>query len=149
MLQDDTALDKKLKALLSQKECRIGFECVAGDLTGQVFNAMPRESTLYIFGSLSLNFIGKVHPSELIFKEKSIQGFHLYHNVLNSPANRQSTVEGLFGNSIRVSLSQTPNPYEITVARLCPLNSIEDAFVEYKKNMSQGKILIDFCELTL
>jgi hypothetical protein len=71
--------------------------------------------------------------------------------VLNSLANRQSTVEGLFGNSIResLSLSETPNPYEITVARLCPLNSIEDAFVEYKKNMSKGKILIDFCELTL
>ena len=46
-------------------------------MTGTVLNAMPPDSTVYVYGALSQEPCGNIDPIELVFHNKSLTGFYL------------------------------------------------------------------------
>lgn len=53
------------------------FDAVAGELTGQILDAMPRGSTAYVYGALSMQPVSGISPSSLIFQGKTLTGWWL------------------------------------------------------------------------
>src|SRR5262249_32223306 len=68
---------EELRSLCLQLNTTAAFEAVAGDMTGTVLNAMPPNSTVYVYGALSEEACGKIDPIQLVFHAKSIAGFYL------------------------------------------------------------------------
>jgi NADPH:quinone reductase len=67
----------ELKSLCKTLEATIAFDAVAGGMTGTLINAMPRGSAVYVYGALSEEPCALIDPVEIVFNEKSIQGFYL------------------------------------------------------------------------
>ena len=51
---NDKEFYPKLKQLIKQLKPTYLLDAVAGDLTGNIFNLMPRKSTAMVYGALSL-----------------------------------------------------------------------------------------------
>lgn len=83
LVSTDPKFEANLKELIKQYNPSIGFDCVGAELTGFVFNTMPRDSCLFVYGALGLKPCSGIDPQQLIFTNKQIKGFHLYHSLLN------------------------------------------------------------------
>ncbi len=57
-------------------DARICFDAVAGEITGKVLAAMPKNSTAYVYGALDLKPC-QIDAGQLIFAGKSVKGFWL------------------------------------------------------------------------
>ncbi|MEX0611356.1 MAG: zinc-binding dehydrogenase, partial [Pirellulales bacterium] len=68
---------EELTTLCERLRATAGFEAIAGDMTGTLHNAMPRGSTVYVYGALSEEPCGNIDPVQLIFQNKTITGFYL------------------------------------------------------------------------
>lgn len=53
------------------------FDCVGGEKTGQCFKCLPENSILYHFGNLAMKRLSDIDTTDLIFKQKSIEGWWL------------------------------------------------------------------------
>jgi NADPH2:quinone reductase len=131
----DPLFDKKLKDMAADLNATVAFECVAGDVTGRVFNKLPNNSTMYVYGSLSLKMISEIHPSELIFHQKQIRGFHLVHNFLHDKDLRQFNAELV--SDLDKGYISTNYQKEIQ------LEEVDAALPEYALNLTKGKLLIN------
>ena len=78
----DPAFLQTLQSKAADLQATVLFDAVAGELTGRLLTAMPDSSVAIVYGSLSLQHIGRIHPVDLIFKRKSMRGFHLEHDFL-------------------------------------------------------------------
>ena len=134
---EDSSFQRDLKALASSLGATIAFECVAGEVTGKVFNSMPPGSQLHVYGSLSLKMISEIHPSELIFSQKSIHGFHLVHSFLKdrSLADYQQELREDFSRGLICS----------SIQKEVQLEALDDALREYGSSLSKGKLLVKLC----
>jgi len=62
------------------KQLKPGYflDAVAGDLTGTIFNLMPRRSVCMVYGAMSMGMMGNFNPSTFIFDPyKMLRGFYL------------------------------------------------------------------------
>lgn len=132
---EDPLFQKKLREMAGNLNATIAFECVAGDLTGKVFNQMPDRSTLYLYGSLSLKMIGEIHPVALIHNQKTIKGFHLVHNFLHNHKVSDFSKELL--KDLKDGKIGSTYQKEIT------LENIDQALTEYASSLGKGKLLIN------
>jgi len=73
---------KLLKDTLTQYPATIGFDCLAGEQTGTLFNAMPKGSFLWIYGALDIRHCANIDPQHLIFLDKTMKGFHAFRTFL-------------------------------------------------------------------
>lgn len=137
---EDPLFCKNLRELSNELKATIGFECVAGETTGKVFNSLPEKSTLYVYGSLSLKMISEIHPSELIFKQKSIQGFHLIHNFLKDK--KVKDFEGELREDFKKGLLRTRYQKVVT------LQNLDESLADYASSLGKGKLLIDLMSKT-
>ena len=62
-----------LQVMCDKLQPRCMLDSVAGELTGIILKAMPKNSTAYVYGVLSLQPI-QCEANELIFKNKAIKG---------------------------------------------------------------------------
>jgi NADPH2:quinone reductase len=72
----NTDFSKELKEICKEHKVHLAFDAVAGELTMQVLNAMPRNSKVTVYGGLSFA-AAQADPGDLIFKGKSVDGFWL------------------------------------------------------------------------
>lgn len=131
---EDPGFEKQLKDICSEIGATIAFECVAGQMTGRVFNKLPPKSSLHVFGSLSLKMISEINPTELIFNQKSIHGFHLVHSFLQNRNLKEFEAE--LNEDFKEGLIQSNYQSEIS------LEDINSSLVEYKSSFSKGKLLV-------
>ena len=125
----------QLKELAHSLNATAAFDCVSGDMTGRLINAMPAKSTVYVYGALEGKPAGAIDPSALIFRGCSIEGLWL------SPYLQNIGVYGLWRMAGRVT-TFLPTTLRTEVAREFPLEQFEEALEYYKANMSAGKVLI-------
>ncbi len=71
--------DHELKTLCNKLNATTAFDAVGGSLAGKMFNAMPLESELVIYGGLSNKPVSGLNTLNLIFNQKFIYGFSLPH----------------------------------------------------------------------
>jgi len=73
----DADFEKNLRALSKSLGCTVGIECVAGEMSGQVQAALPRNGILIIYGQLSEQKIGPVNCLKFLSQNQRIEGFFL------------------------------------------------------------------------
>jgi NADPH:quinone reductase-like Zn-dependent oxidoreductase len=62
----------ELGGLIKDKKITCAFECISGDMTGQILSLLPQKGTLYLYGALTLSPPGKVDPMDLIYFAKKL-----------------------------------------------------------------------------
>ena len=112
------------------------FEAVGGDLTGTVFNALPRGTKVFVYGALSEEPCGNLDPVELIFHDKTVTGFYLGEWL-----QRRGTL-GILRAAGRVQRMILDGVIETTFQREVSLNDVRDGLHQYVENMTEGKLLI-------
>ena len=77
---------KNLKKMIKELKPTYFLDAVAGKLTGDIFNLMPKRSVVLVYGALSLEPLGGFNPAKFIFDPyKMLRGFYLttWMNSLN------------------------------------------------------------------
>jgi len=74
---ESASFNEDLRRLCSDLRATVAFEAVAGEMTGYLLGAMPRESTALVYGALSEQPCGAIDPIGVIFEGKRVEGFYL------------------------------------------------------------------------
>jgi len=132
---NDDKFQDNLHKLALELDARIAFDAVGGELSGSIFNAMPSNSELVLYGGLSGQRLGNVKNMDLIFRNKAIKGFNLgdWKDELGLDKYKQiakEVQELLISGTLK---SQVQGVYK--------LDQAQEALRKYIKNMSAGKIL--------
>ncbi len=92
--QTDSDFDAKLAAAMSEHKPQMFIDAVVDATSTKIFNAMGRNSTWLIYGSLSPETPPMSNPGELIFLFKEIRGFWLTPWMTNTPLEEKLAVFG-------------------------------------------------------
>lgn len=128
----------QLKKLAHQLKATIAFDAVGGEMTGTLLNAMPEDSTAFVYGALAGKPCNGVSPLSLIFQNKIVKGFWLSQWIKSGGAwhTFQATrkVQELIGSgSFQTTIRKTVSPEQW-----------KEALIEYHQEMSKGKVLLLF-----
>ena len=127
---------EELKTLSKRLRATIAFEAISGDMTGTLMNAMPRNSTVYLYGALSEEPCASIDPVEVIFNNKSIHGFYLGNWL------RHRGLIGILRAALRAQNLLISGRIETKVQRRLKLDEVVDGLQQYVQNMTDGKVLI-------
>ncbi len=130
---NDSGFDGNLRDLCHALGATIGFEAVAGEMSGRILRAQPRGSRLLIYGALSRE-PSRIDPGSLIFEGKRVEGFWLSSwlrsKTLLGQLRIAGKVQGLLGTDLRTDIQ----------ARL-PLEGAARGLEQYATHMTSGKVL--------
>ena len=116
------------------REVAPDFDAVAGEMTGQLLRAMPRGSSVTVYGALSMQEC-RIYPGDLIFQGKSVNGFILYDWFASKSP--------LYLFSFQKRLKSLANAeFRSEVSARYSLEQAREALGDYKANMTKGKILL-------
>ena len=127
---------KDLAALSKQLNATAAFEAIAGETTGVVLNAMPPESTVYLYGALSQEACSSIDPISVIFHDKTLTGFFLGNWL------RKRGFIGVLRAASRVQRMLIDGRIETEIQRRLNLDEVVDGLQQYVTNMTDGKVLI-------
>jgi NADPH:quinone reductase-like Zn-dependent oxidoreductase len=126
----------ELKHLATKLGATIAFEAVAGDMTGNVLNAMPARSTVYVYGALSQQAVGGIDPLGLVFHGKAVRGFFLGNWL------RRANLLRILRTARRLQQMLIDGRIETIVQRHVGLDEVNAGLSDYVNNMTGGKVLI-------
>jgi NADPH:quinone reductase-like Zn-dependent oxidoreductase len=126
--------EPELKELARQTEASLFLDAISGSQTSLLLRAAPAGSKVVTYARLSGEDI-HANPAELIREDKQIVGFQL-GNWLQ----KQSLPFKLrFISKVKKHLDKELNS---KIRQTFPLAKVEEALAEYRKNMSEGKIIL-------
>ena len=132
--QTDEDFEEKLQKVAGELNATCFFDPVAGELTGRVLRNLPNGAVAYVYGALSGQGC-MIDPRDLIFKGKKVKGFWLSKwlndKSLLGKAKMLYSLKGLLRTNLSTKISKE---FE--------LEQINEAVEYYRKNMSEGKVLI-------
>jgi NADPH:quinone reductase-like Zn-dependent oxidoreductase len=132
----DSEFMLKLKVLINELKPLIFFDAVAGEQSGPVFNLMPRDSSIYIYGALSGQPLENFDPMGIIFKNKAIYGFNLNDYI---PSLKKEEFNRITNEIQDLFIS---GDFSTGIQSAFPLKEVVKAIRTYIKSMSSGKILL-------
>jgi len=124
----------QLKELAGRLKATIAFDAVSGEITGQLIDCMPTDSSVLIYGLLSSAPM-PIDPHQLIFYKKQVEGFWLPNWI-----QQRGVVKTIL--TIRKAIKLVRAGFSSQIAEKVPLNAIYDAIAEYERNMTRGKVLL-------
>ncbi|ADI37935.1 putative trans-2-enoyl-CoA reductase,mitochondrial [Waddlia chondrophila 2032/99] len=128
----------QLKKLCDELSATIAFDAVAGEMTGDLANAMPEKSFVFVYGALSGKPSAGVTPYSLIFQSKCVRGFWLSKWIKEKGVLRTllaiRKVQQLMGSG----------GFHTTIREVVGPEKWSKALLEYSRSMSGGKILLSF-----
>jgi NADPH:quinone reductase-like Zn-dependent oxidoreductase len=68
---------ENLTSLCDEIKPKIAFDAIGGESTAQLFNCLPKNAQVVVYGGLSGNDISGICTMEIIFKNKKLLGFNL------------------------------------------------------------------------
>jgi NADPH:quinone reductase len=77
IISSDSDWKEKLGAAIKTHGVEIGFDAVAGDMSGTLLDALPPKGTLFVYGRLSNEGCSGIQPLDLIYRQKKLEGFYL------------------------------------------------------------------------
>jgi len=127
---------KNFAAACARLSATAAFEAVGGKMAGDIINAMPPDSTVYLYGTLSGDPCAGIDPSAVIFQGKSLTGFYLAkwlqrRNLLFALRTARSAQQLLIDGTI-----------ETKIQRRVTLDEAADGLQQYVDQMTAGKVLI-------
>lgn len=136
LVETDENFKEKLHKLITELDATVAFDAVGGTLSGIIYNALPNDSELVVYGGLSGKAIDGINTMEVIFNNKIISGF----NLIDWKAELD---EGEF-EQISEELQEKfiCGDYKTKIADAYSLEDIVVGLRSYISAMSLGKILI-------
>ena len=124
----------RLRAAIAALKPTYAIDAVGGPLAGQLLEALPRDSTLVLYGVLSGQSF-EVSPGHMLFTHKRLEGFHLASRLqARNPARRlleMFRVRRLLGRELRSEIAVRTS-----------LVDAPEVLATQLQNHSKGKILI-------
>lgn len=135
LLSTEENFAEKLSDLANKLNATTAFDAIGGEMTGLIFNAMPKDSEVVVYGGLSAKPISDINVLELIFKDKILSGFNLNEWIEEIGTERF--------NEISNELQEMIINKEISakIAGKFKLEDVIKGIRQYIGNMSGGKIL--------
>ncbi len=129
----DESFEEDLKIILSKYKSICAFDAVGGSQSGLIFNYLPSNSQLIVYGGLSNENIGDIDVLQMIFQNKKIVGFNLNDYIRNGnmDLNRKKVLDLI-----------TETKFQSSVQAEFDFEDLVKAIRTYIKNMSAGKVLI-------
>lgn len=132
----DENFETELKKLVTQLNPTVFFDSVAGTLTGRVLKEMPNKSVVYMYGFLSKDKC-EIDGRDLRYNQKTVKGFWL-----NQWIKEKGMVKLLF--LLNEMKSHIKTTLKTTISKIISIDEIDEGINFYKKNMSEGKVLMRF-----
>ena len=132
---DDDFADQ-LQAVSARLQATAAFEAVGGEMTGKVFNVLPEGSSVYVYGALSEEACDNIDPIELIFRQKTVNGFYLGTWL------QERGSLGVLRAASRAQKMLIDGRIETKVQRTVSLEEAVDGLRQYVDHMTDGKLLI-------
>jgi NADPH2:quinone reductase len=130
----DPGFESSLHDLCHQLGATIGFDAVAGEISGKVLRAQPQGARLLVYGGLSFAPC-QVDPGSLIFERKRLEGFWvsawLRRKSLLGQLRVSRRIQKLLGTDLKTEFQ----------ARI-PLQDTARGLRQYVTNMTAGKVLL-------
>lgn len=125
--------EERLRLICHELGVTLAFDAVAGPMTGQLVQALPDGGTVIVYGGLSEQEC-RIHPGELIFRRKKVEGFWL-----------SSWFSKGFGKDQLRALVGVPTmmgkEFETPIRARLPLESAGEALRIAASDMTAGKVL--------
>jgi NADPH:quinone reductase-like Zn-dependent oxidoreductase len=128
--------EQELNKLCLKTGARIAFDAVGGKLGGIMFNAMPENSKLVVYGGLSNRNLTEINTMDVIFKNKQIVGFNLPHWKNNLKKDEFDKI------TAKLQEKFISGEYFTKIQGETSIDNIVRGLRDYITNMSAGKILI-------
>lgn len=132
----DEDFEKQIVSLLRQEKPRVFLDAVADQSSATIFEAMPNRSRWMIYGKLSTQNPQLNQTGQLIFMDKSIEGFWLVKWIRNTPAKEQiqaiAKVQELFATG----------SWKTDINAIVPLASAFNDLPNALTGMNTGKVMI-------
>jgi len=126
----------ELAEALKEHKVTLGFDAVAGPLTGVLLKAMPLKSTIYVYGGLSNKPCTFIRSTDLIFGQKQVKGFWAIAYVKNKRPQEQKALAAQILAQVRNGQSlHTP------IRAQYPVEKGPEALSAYLNDMTGGKIV--------
>ena len=127
-------IDSTLRDLCHSLGAGIGFDAVAGEMSGRILRAQPHGSRLLVYGALSLK-PSQVDPTLLIFERKRVEGFWLSSWLRTKNMLSQLRIARRIQKLLSTDLSTA-------VQGRLPLEDFARGLTKYKHHMTSGKVLL-------
>ncbi|OQR94347.1 oxidoreductase, zinc-binding dehydrogenase family protein [Achlya hypogyna] len=131
----DTSSDdwqNQLEKLATELEATLAFDAVCGTTAGAVLSAMPANSEIFVYGSLSGEGVSGVSPRDLVFLNKKVSGFWLVKYLGQRGAGMVEMVD-----SVAKSLTST---FRTKIRVSYPLGQAAAALQDYVNDMGNDKV---------
>lgn len=87
------------------------------------------------FGTLAMQHIGKINPSEIIFRHKQLEGFHLNSFAKKTGVLKYYAIRRLVHEKLR-------NSFVSPVSAVMDMKDFEKGLEFYEKNAGKGKVIL-------
>lgn len=131
----DEKFEEDFKQLCKELNPTFAFDAVGGEQTAQLFNAMPSNSNVVVYGGLSGNAISGIDTMDLIFKDKILLGFNLNDWI---PSKTSEELKSITDELQEMFIS---GELKTEIQGTFQLEDVVKGIRTYIKNMSAGKVL--------
>lgn len=138
IIKCENGWESSLNKLSNQLKTNVCFDCVGGEYTGKILNNLPNGALLYLYGSLHEKEITKLLSEDLIFKNKTIEGWWLKTWLLSLS---QQEMDYYF-NYIRNEMASDSNLFYSDITEYYKLNDIDKALFFFTSNKGDCKVII-------
>lgn len=130
----EPGFEERLRALAQREGATLALDAVGGEGTGVLARCMPRGSKIVVYGALSGEPC-RISPGDLIFAGQHLTGFWLSQSLKRmgwlARLAMATEAQRLVSQELRTDVQ----------ARF-PIDKIQEAIDFYKKNRTQGKVLL-------
>lgn len=125
------SFENYLKLCIRDYPVYIGFDLVSGRITSLLLSLIGNGGLLHLVGHMSSKTSDTIDYKELMYYNKMIKSFNF--------TNYESKVEEFY----KEILSE-PLLFRSKIAKIVKFEDFSDGFLDYKKNMRDGKVLLKF-----
>lgn len=136
LVEGEDNFETQLNNLTKTLNATLAFDAVGGSLSGIMFNALPANSELVVYGGLSNKRITDIDIMEMIFNNKTISGFNLMDWKYGMDD------EEFIKISEKIQDKFISGAYITKIKDIVSLDDIVSGIRTYISDMSSGKILI-------
>ena len=136
LIETDDDFIEQLNSLTTKLKATVAFDAVGGSLSGIMYNAMPNDSELVVYGGLSGKPISGIDAMEIIFKNKIISGF----NLMDWKAELDEGEFDIISEKLQDKFIS--GNYKTDIRDYFSLDNIVAGLRSYISDMSSGKVLV-------
>jgi len=126
-----------IEAAIKETTASVLFECVGGDLAGDIFLKMPAKSTMVVYGNLNKTRI-TIEPQEFHWSDKQVVGLMMYRWVCSLTLEDRSR----WFKVVADDLASGGKIFGSAIVKTVPLAEWKAAIADSEHDASQGKYLI-------